>query len=196
MSTVSQIGAAETAKYLMDIPSCVIPQDTDSFDSVYSDISTGDEDLDTIFEEVSKEEIKNIYDSLKLPKRATTGSAGYDFYAPVDVTMKPGEIVKIPTGIRVEMEEGWVLKCYPRSGLGFKFRLQLNNTVGIIDSDYFFSDNEGHIFAKLTNDTREDKTIQIPAGTGFMQGIFVEYGITVDDDADAVRNGGFGSTTK
>ena len=55
MSTVSQIGAAETAKYLMDIPSCVIPQDTDSFDSVYSDISTGDEDLDTIFEEVSKE---------------------------------------------------------------------------------------------------------------------------------------------
>ena len=148
------------------------------------------------FEQYSEEEICNIYDSLKLPKRATTGSAGYDFYAPVDVTMKPGEIVKIPTGIRVEMEEGWVLKCYPRSGLGFKFRLQLNNTVGIIDSDYFFSDNEGHIFAKLTNDTREDKTIQIPAGTGFMQGIFVEYGITVDDDADAVRNGGFGSTTK
>ena len=148
------------------------------------------------FEQYSEEEIRNIYDSLKLPKRATTGSAGYDFYAPVDVTMKPGEIVKIPTGIRVEMEEGWVLKCYPRSGLGFKFRLQLNNTVGIIDSDYFFSDNEGHIFAKLTNDTREDKTIQIPAGTGFMQGIFVEYGITVDDDADAVRNGGFGSTTK
>ena len=148
------------------------------------------------FEQYSEEEIRNIYDSLKLPKRATTGSAGYDFYAPVDVTMKPGEIVKIPTGIRVEMEEEWVLKCYPRSGLGFKFRLQLNNTVGIIDSDYFFSDNEGHIFAKLTNDTREDKTIQIPAGTGFMQGIFVEYGITVDDDADAVRNGGFGSTTK
>ena len=148
------------------------------------------------FEQYSEEEIRNIYDSLKLPKRATTGSAGYDFYAPVDVTMKPGEIVKIPTGIRVEMEEGWVLKCYPRSGLGFKFRLQLNNTVGIIDSDYFFSDNEGHIFSKLTNDTREDKTIQIPAGTGFMQGIFVEYGITVDDDADAVRNGGFGRTTK
>lgn len=148
------------------------------------------------FGEITEDELQNIYENLKLPKRATTGSAGYDFYAPVDVTMKPGEIVKIPTGIRVEMEEGWVLKCYPRSGLGFKFRLQLNNTVGIIDSDYFFSDNEGHIFAKLTNDTREDKTIQIPAGTGFMQGIFVEYGITVDDDAEAVRNGGFGSTTK
>lgn len=148
------------------------------------------------FEQYSEEEICNIYDSLKLPKRATTGSAGYDFYAPVDVTMKPGETVKIPTGIRVEMQPEWVLKCYPRSGLGFKYRLQLNNTVGIIDSDYFYSDNEGHIFAKITNDSNEDKTLTIPADTGFMQGIFVEYGITVDDDATEIRNGGFGSTTK
>lgn len=147
------------------------------------------------FGEVSDAEIQKIYDSLRLPKRATTGSAGYDFYAPVDVTMNPGEIVKIPTGIRVEMEEGWVLKCYPRSGLGFKYRLQLNNTVGIIDSDYFYSDNEGHIFSKITNDSNENKTLTIPADTGFMQGIFVEYGITVDDDATEIRNGGFGSTT-
>ena len=148
------------------------------------------------FEQYSEEEIRNIYDSLKLPKRATKGSAGYDFFAPFTFKLTPGETIKIPTGIRAEMQEDWVLQIYPRSGLGFKYRLQMNNTVGIIDSDYFFSDNEGHIFAKLTNDTREDKTIQIPAGTGFMQGIFVEYGITVDDDADAVRNGGFGSTTK
>ena len=144
----------------------------------------------------TEEQIKEMYEALKLPKRATTGSAGYDFYAPVDVTMKPGEIVKIPTGIRVEMEEGWVLKCYPRSGLGFKFRLQLNNTVGIIDSDYFFSDNEGHIFMKITNDSNEGKTVEIPAGTGFAQGIFMQYGITEDDDAEGIRNGGFGSTTK
>jgi dUTP pyrophosphatase len=94
------------------------------------------------------------------------------------------------------MEENWVLKCYPRSGLGFKYRLQMNNTVGIIDSDYFNSDNEGHIFAKLTNDTKEDKTVMIAAGTGFMQGIFVEYGITIDDEVEEKRNGGFGSTTK
>ena len=89
-----------------------------------------------------------------------------------------------------------LLKCYPRSGLGFKFRLQLNNTVGIIDSDYFYSDNEGHIFAKITNDSNEGKTMKIGADTGFMQGIFVEYGITVDDDVTDVRNGGFGSTTR
>ena len=148
------------------------------------------------FGSTEEQELQKIYDNIKLPKRATAGSAGYDFYAPVSITLEPGETIKIPTGIRVEMESDWVLKCYPRSGLGFKYRLQLNNTVGIIDSDYFYSDNEGHIFAKLTNDTNEERTVEIAAGTGFMQGIFTEFGITVDDDADGVRNGGFGSTTK
>lgn len=140
--------------------------------------------------------IRDIYDAVRLPERATAGSAGYDFFAPVSITLKPGETIKIPTGIRVWMESEWVLKCYPRSGLGFKYRLQLNNTVGIIDSDYYYSDNEGHIFAKITNDSNEDKTLSLKAGEGFMQGIFVEYGITLDDDATGVRNGGFGSTTK
>ena len=148
------------------------------------------------FGEQPEEKIREIYEGIKLPKRATTGSAGYDFYAPDDFVIEPGKTIKIPTGIRVEMEENWVLKCYPRSGLGFKFRLQLNNTVGIIDSDYYGSDNEGHIQVKLTNDSREGKTVEVEAGTGFSQGIFVEYGITVDDEADEVRNGGFGSTTR
>ena len=140
--------------------------------------------------------IEEIYENIKLPRRATAGSAGYDFFAPVRLILAPGETIKIPTGIRVEMEPEWVLKCYPRSGLGFKYRLQLNNTVGIIDSDYFYSDNEGHMFSKITNDTNEEKTIDIAQGEGFMQGIFVEYGITLDDDVTDVRNGGFGSTTK
>ena len=154
------------------------------------------EQFKSSFDNLSEVEIKNIYDNLKLPKRATKGSAGYDFYAPFKITLKPGETVKVPTGIRAYMELNWVLKLYPRSGLGFKYRLQLNNTVGIIDSDYYYSDNEGHIFAKITNDSNEGKTVEIEAGTGFMQGIFVEYGITFDDDATEIRNGGFGSTTK
>ena len=148
------------------------------------------------FPETAEETIADIYNKIKLPVRATAGSAGYDFFSPVDITLNPGETVKIPTGIRVEMEQDWVLKCYSRSGLGFKYRLQLNNTVGIIDSDYFYSDNEGHIFSKITNDSNESKSVSIQAGTGFMQGIFVEYGITVDDDAQGIRNGGFGSTTQ
>lgn len=142
----------------------------------------------------TKEEQQSIYESIMLPKRATSGSAGYDFYAPESFSLAPGETIKIATGIRALIEEGWVLKLYPRSGLGFKYRLQLNNTVGIIDSDYSGSDNEGHIFAKITNDSKEGKILEIKAGEGFMQGIFVEYGITFDDEADQKRNGGFGST--
>lgn len=144
----------------------------------------------------SKEMIQSIYDALKLPKRATKGSAGYDFYTPVDVCLQPGETMKIPTGIRCEMNERWVLMIYPRSGLGFKFRLQLNNTVGVIDSDYFNSDNEGHIFIKMTNDSNEGKVVDVKAGQGIAQGIFMQYGIVEDDDVTDERNGGFGSTTR
>lgn len=144
----------------------------------------------------SENNLCEAYEAIKLPKRATVGSAGYDFYSTLDITLSPGETAKIPTGIRAKIEEGWVLKVYPRSGLGFKFRLQLNNTVGIIDSDYYFSDNEGHIFIKITNDSNEGKVVNIKAGDGFAQGIFVEYGITVDDEVYETRNGGFGSTNK
>lgn len=144
--------------------------------------------------DLTSDDIKKMYDELKLPKRATKGSAGYDFFAPFAFTVKPGETVKIPTGIRAKMDESWFLSLYPRSGLGFKYRMQLNNTVGIIDSDYFYSDNEGHIFAKITNDSNENKVLTIESGMGFIQGIFTQYGLTVDDDASAVRNGGFGST--
>ena len=146
--------------------------------------------------EFSLEEIKEMYENLQLPKRATKGSAGYDFYAPFDIILNPGQTIKVPTGIRAYMEDGWVLKLYPRSGLGFKFRLQLNNTVGIIDSDYYYSSNEGHIFAKITNDTNEERVVSIKKNTGFIQGIFLEYGITYDDEVSEVRNGGFGSTNK
>ena len=146
--------------------------------------------------EFTMEEIKEMYANLQLPKRATKGSAGYDFYAPFDITLNPGQTIKIPTGIRASMEDGWVLKLYPRSGLGFKFRLQLNNTVGIIDSDYYHSSNEGHIFAKITNDSNEGRVVEIKKNTGFIQGIFLEYGITYDDMVEEIRDGGFGSTTK
>lgn len=142
------------------------------------------------------ENLKEIYDGIVLPKRATKGSAGYDFYAPQDFSLKVGETIKIPTGIRAKIDDGWVLKIYPRSGLGFKFRLQLDNTVGIIDADYYNSDNEGHIFIKVTNCSFEEKTVSVKAGNGFAQGILLPFGITEDDDVTDERNGGFGSTDK
>ena len=154
--------------------------------------------LDTFNRALTDEELLEIYDNIQFPKRATKGSAGYDFKSPLDFTLTPGSSIKIPTGIRCKIKDGWVLKCYPRSGLGFKFRIRLFNTVAVVDSDYFYSDNEGHIFIKLANETNDGKLVKIKQGEGFAQGVFVEYGITVDDDEDEkeIRNGGFGSTTK
>ena len=108
------------------------------------------------FEKVSITEFlkcgsKETFDGVILPRRATAGSAGYDFFSPVTFTLEPGETAKIATGVRVKLANGWVLMIYPRSSLGFKYRLTLNNTVGVIDSDYYNAENEGHIFIKLTN---------------------------------------------
>lgn len=140
------------------------------------------------------EVIRKIYCGIDVPKRATKGSAGYDFFAPIEFALEPGETIKIPTGIRCEMNEGWVMMGFPRSGLGFKYRMRLSNTVCILDEDYFYSDNEGHIFIKVVNEG--NKTMTVKAGDGFAQGIFIQYGITEDDNATDKRNGGFGSTTK
>lgn len=151
------------------------------------------------FFKVSKEEYlksgtEEAFNSVILPKRATSGSAGYDFFAPESFSLTPSETIKIATGVRVKIDECWVLKIYPRSSLGFKYRLRLDNTVGIIDSDYFNADNEGHIFIKITN--CGDKPLCIEKGKAFAQGIFIEYGITVDDDCSTTRTGGIGSTDK
>jgi len=136
------------------------------------------------------------YEDLILPRRATAGSAGYDFYSPLDFTLEPGQSIKIPTGIRVRIDEGWVLLILPRSGQGFKYRVQLYNTAGVIDSDYFGADNEGHCFVKLINANREGKTLHVKKGEAFAQGIFLPFGVTVDDEADEIRTGGFGSTSE
>ncbi len=144
--------------------------------------------------EFLKSGTQEAYDSIVLPRRATVGSAGYDFFAPQEFTLEPNQTVKIATGVRVKIDKGWVLKIYPRSSLGFKYRLTLNNTVGIIDSDYYHAENEGHIFIKLTNCGTE--TLTVEKGKAFAQGVFVEYGITVDDVCENTRIGGIGSTDK
>lgn len=134
------------------------------------------------------------YDNIKIPKRATSGSAGYDFFAPFDFSLVPGATIKIPTGIRCILKEGFVLKEYPRSGFGFKYRVRLDNTVGIIDSDYYKSDNEGHIFIKITNEGQQ--ILKVKQGEAFCQGIIVEHFYAEEDEVTEQRNGGFGSTSK
>ncbi|MCR5324031.1 MAG: dUTP diphosphatase [Lachnospiraceae bacterium] len=153
------------------------------------------EDSENAFD-IDDLQAKEMYDGLKLPKRATVGSAGYDFYSPLDIEIEPGQSILIPTGIRAKMDDGWVLLLFPRSGLGFKYRFQLDNSVGVIDRDYYSAKNEGHIMAKMTNDSREGKTLQIKAGTAFMQGVFVPFGTAEEEEVTTKRVLGFGSTTE
>lgn len=150
----------------------------------------------SIYKEACGEDSISEYEDIRLPLRATRGSAGYDFYAPARIELAAGESVKVATGIRAKIDDGWVLMLFPRSGLGFKYRLQLDNTVGVIDSDYYYSDNEGHIFIKITNDSREGKTLVVEKGSAFAQGVFLPFGLCEDDDAQNIRNGGMGSTSK
>lgn len=145
------------------------------------------------------DKIRRIYDDIRLPVRATKGSAGYDLYSPIDIELKPGEEIVIPFGIRVRIDDGWVLQLFPRSGIGSRYRLQLNNTAGIIDADYFDADNEGHIMSTLTNASYDkERVLRVTAGTAVLQGIFLPFGITCDDDEHekAIRKGGFGSTDR
>lgn len=141
-------------------------------------------------------DIEQAYKSIKLPKRATVNSAGYDFYLPFNLTLAPGDTITIPTGIRCEMNPEFVLQIFPRSSLGFKYRLQLDNTVGIIDSDYYHAKNEGHIMIRITNLSLNNKTVELKVGDAFVQGLFLTYGKTYDDDTTELRTGGFGSTNK
>ena len=189
------------------------------------------ERTDTDDEKVSakKRELRvqyaNSYDDIKLPTRATTGSAGYDFFLPFnDLVLLPGTDCIIPTGIKCRMKPGWFLALYPRSGHGFKYKVCLANTVGVIDSDYYNCEkNEGHIIVKLCNrmdlegvplkqvpditrgacklviDTNSEefknRCLSVKVGGAFCQGIFQMYGITVDDSTDGQRIGGIGSTS-
>ena len=129
---------------------------------------------------------------IPLPRRATAGSAGYDFVSPVEVTIPPDGTALIPTGIRAEMEQGWVLLLFPRSSLGFRHALRLSNTVGVIDSDYAYAKNEGHIMVKLRNPLSVPVTIG--RGDRFCQGIFLPFGTAEEDEVLTERTGGFGST--
>lgn len=140
-----------------------------------------------------RHELAEEYLDIKLPRRATAKSAGYDIYSPFSFELNPGETIKIPTGIKAYMQDDEVLKIYIRSSLGFKYDVTLSNNVGIIDADYANALNEGHIWIKLIN--HGDKTLSINKGKAIAQGIFEKY-LKVDNDKPVKdeRVGGIGST--
>ena len=131
-------------------------------------------------------------EAIPLPKRGTRGSAGYDFVAPTETVIAPGGTALIPTGIRCEMAEGWVLLIFPRSSFGIRHGVRLANTTGVIDSDYAWAENEGHILVSLRNPS--DHEVRIQEGERFCQGVLVPYGTAEEEDGLPERKGGFGST--
>lgn len=153
------------------------------------------EEFNKNFDDILK--AKNMYDDIILPKRATKHSAGYDFFAPFDFELRGGESIKIPTGIKCDMNEDLFLAIVPRSSLGFKYKMRLVNTLGVVDCDYFDNENnEGHIFIKISNENNENKTLKVNKGEAFAQGIFFKYFLTEDDNVTETRTGGIGSTNK
>jgi len=154
------------------------------------------------FLKISKEQFKKdfgednfhiIYASLKKPIRGTNLSAGYDFFSPKKYIIGPGENLKIPTGMRVKMQEDEWLGIYIRSSIGFKYNVRLKNSVGVIDADYVNAQNEGHIWIALYN--HGDAPLVIDAGEAFAQGIFQRYLLVEEDEPKEIhRNGGIGST--
>lgn len=158
----------------------------------------------------------NIYSKIKLPTRATKHSAGYDFFYPFeDTVLFPGQSIVIPTGIKVKIfhiginphlvtgsnkddacDLHFFLGIYTKSSHGFNNNIKQDDTIAIIDADYYNNkDNEGHIFIKLRNE-HEEKPFNLLYGQKIAQGIFQMYGITEDDNVTATRNGGLGSTSR
>ena len=131
-------------------------------------------------------------EEIPLPRRATRGSAGYDFICPVEAEILPGQTVTIPTGLRAFIQPGWVLICCPRSSMGRKWGMRLANTIGVVDSDYVNADNEGHMLLMVVNGG--DKPFVLHPGDRFCQGLFLPFGLAEEEEVTAERHGGYGST--
>jgi len=141
-----------------------------------------------------EEIMQSLYEDIKIPKRATASSAGYDFYAPYAFKLPAGQSIVIPTGIKCRLDMDKFLAIYPRSSFGIKYGITLANTVGIVDADYADNpNNEGHIYVKLVNEGKELSVLQ---GEAFCQGIIQIYFKTSEDSTTTQRQGGIGSTSE
>ncbi len=155
------------------------------------------------FEKISFEQFKKdcsddieLYNSYSLPKRSTKYSAGYDFFSLYDFVLKPNEIKKIPTGVKICMNKDEMLMLVVRSSMEFKYNVRMCNQIGIFESDYYNnSNNEGHAWLKLQNEG--DKDYIVKKGDAICQGIFTKF-LTVDNEEKIIneRKGGLGSTNK
>jgi dUTP pyrophosphatase len=170
-----------------------VPFDRWSSD-VYWDAAWSFEQPEFIAPPFPDKEQELYYDAIRLPERSTKGSAGYDFFAPFDFTIKPGQAVEISTGIRARIEDGWCLVLLPKSGIGSRYFVRFANTVCLIDSDYYGSAYTGGQIKATMRVEQDREELSFKRGDKMFQGVFLPFGITEDDDADGIREGGHGST--
>lgn len=150
------------------------------------------EDVLSVMPYVTQEEAHEAYQQIKLPKRATQLSAGHDIYTPFDIQLGSGQDFRFPTGIRCKMNYDVVMLIAPRSSIGIKKNLMLNNTLGVIDADYYQASNEGEIWMALHN--YGSKPVHIDANDRVAQAVFVPYGVADVQIVFAARTNGIGST--
>ena len=141
------------------------------------------------FEKISFEQFKKdicddkeMYEEYKLPKRMSKNAAAYDFFAIYDYSLMPGEIKKVPTGIKAIFEGDEALILADRSSMGFKHNVRMCNQIGIIDADYYNNpSNEGHMWIRIQNEG--DVPYIVKKGDGIVQGMFIKY-LTVDGEEE------------
>lgn len=141
-------------------------------------------------------DLRIVYDNLMLPRRGTAKSAAYDFYAPYAFTLNANEVIMMPTGIKICMNDDEVFEVIVRSSVGIKYNVRMCNQVGIVDADYYNnSKNEGHLWIALQNHGQNSWNVN--KNDRVAQGVFLKY-LIIDDEEEitTVRVGGIGSTNE
>ncbi len=143
-----------------------------------------------------KIQVKKLTDTAKLPTRGSASAAGYDLYADLkeETEIGPGETKMLPTGLSMELPEGYFGAIFARSGLAMKEGLRPGNCVGVVDSDY-----RGPFLIGLHNDSSVVRTIE--PGERIAQLVVMPYLPVEFEEADSLSTtergtNGFGSTGK
>ena len=137
--------------------------------------------------------VRRLRPAVALPKYESPAAAGFDLAAGADMTIQPGEVTLVPTGLVVEVPDGWWLGIFARSSTPLKRGLMVANGVGVVDSDYCGPADEVKI--QVLNFTAAPVTLA--AGDRIAQGILLPVTRVEWMEVEAIEResrGGFGST--
>ena len=137
--------------------------------------------------------ITRLDDAVPLPAYQTDGAAGFDLAASVDMTIAPGQVTLVPTGLVIEAPPGHFIGIFARSSTPLKRGLMVANGVGIVDADY--SGPEDEIRIEVYNFT--SAPVAVKRGDRLAQGVILPFVRAVWQEAapaSRTSRGGFGAT--